>query len=255
MSSSGSDAAALRDLVDRGWRCQTLRSSSARDISPNVVLLDVDVCSDGQLDSVRETAGDAFIGVPLLVRTSLKRSSVSRVIALNGRAAETTVSLRGVDDLVRDVVMIGERLGDAAGTASIIAGLSPYWDGRVVDIAMAALLMGRRRPSVASLAGAMQLARRTVEWRLREAKQPRARDLLATAMCLHAAWRLGVLQWPIKRAAMEGGFRSRIAFNNFVRRQTGVPPTALRQSASFDRLLGNAREAWCSTCPAPLRIS
>jgi AraC-like DNA-binding protein len=109
--------------------------------------------------------------------------------------------------------------------------------GEDLELLVAATLLGKRRVGVRDLTAASRMSMATLRKRLQRARLPGPRDLLGKMLVLHAAWRLGVQQWSIKRTASSLGFRSTQAFSNFVRRYTGVAPQTLGQHPNFDDLV------------------
>ena len=107
---------------------------------------------------------------------------------------------------------------------------------RFRGIVVTAILAGTSRFSVRELAHRCDIGVRTLDWRLRSSPCS-PRKLLGWIMCLHAAWRLDVLGWTLKRVAAEAGFSDSAAVSDLMQRLAHIRPGALAHRGGFWKLL------------------
>jgi hypothetical protein len=174
----------------------------------------------------------------VIIRAELTSVACRQIAYLMTQLPDVEVSIIGYDDL-RDVLnrSSAEGLGATPEQRIIrrVVSASPVEARQIITAAIAA---GKRRTTVQRLSEICGLPTRTMEWRLRSTGLPTARNILGWSVSLHALWRVDALQWPVKRAAREGGFHSQSALANYISRHTGGTPIELKEHGGFAMLLG-----------------
>jgi AraC-like DNA-binding protein len=224
----------LRQALRHGPNVALLCDVNTMSISAAEVVAGVDRCGRGPSRVIVRCAVTAGVG--------------RRLLSLRDRVRVDEVSIRFSDRCGDDLLALES---EVSGTMPLIEHLLRHAPPAISDIVVCALALGMRRVSVPALARACGLSIRTIEWRLAAAKSLRASRLLGSALCLHAAWRLELNGWGIKRVAAESGFASAAAFARFVRRHAMVSPVGLRQNG-LDRLLETVSlSLHCGDVPNP----
>jgi len=175
--------------------------------------------------------------VPLLLRAELTSGSAHDLVSLSRAGANVFVSLRGFDDFARDLDRVA--LGTAEGPESVILDRveSMGLASRTTHIITGAVILGRRRTTVADLSRVCGSSMRALEWRLARNRLPQARALLGWTLGLHAAWSLDRCGTSIKSATADLAFPNRTAFGNYIKRHLGISPGRLAEPGSFVRIL------------------
>jgi AraC-like DNA-binding protein len=115
----------------------------------------------------------------------------------------------------------------------MLGELDPALPPEVLQVIVAATILGRSRVSVNVVARVCRISERTIERRLRGAGLPSVRSLLAGALVMRSVWNLEVRGEDVKHVAAKLRFESVATFSAFVRRQTGRTPRRLREKGSF----------------------
>lgn len=102
--------------------------------------------------------------------------------------------------------------------------------------------------SVQRIAMRLRLPRRTVAYRLSRAHAPCASTLVRWARLLRAGWILQHEPVSVAQAARELGFHTAAAFRATLRRRAHLRPSALRQPAGWDELVGRFTRELKSAC-------
>jgi hypothetical protein len=151
------------------------------------------------------------------------------------------VSLRGFDDVARDVTALLDDSPRMDACQVVLEALAPRIEYAIWDIVAATTILGRRRLTVRRVAKAFACSCRSLEHRLHEAGGPEARSIVHWVTVLHAAWRLEVRGLTPRQAAIEAGYRGRrpsAALSERVHRHLGRRPRALGRPGVFVELLG-----------------
>jgi hypothetical protein len=180
-------------------------------------------------------------GIPLLLHADIGRTAVEQVVATALRRPDVRVSLQGFNDFHDEVRGLADGAPPSA-TGAILGRIGAGVDEYVLDIAVAASVAGKRRTTVSAFAKNCGFSSGKIAYRLSAVGLPPARILLGWMVALHAAWRYAVLEWPLKRVAIEGGFTSSVALDHYVRRHIFLQPREYRRSAEVANLLDRFAE-------------
>ena len=144
----------------------------------------------------------------------------------------------GFTDDVAITLAPRRRPSDEYGAASrdLVNRIVPNVPIGIEPIVQVAILIGHRRRHVHDLARVCGTAPRTIHWRLATAGPMTARQLLAWALALHAAWRRERLGWNVKQVSAAAGFDTRGAFANYIRRNVWMTPGQLSAPGTVDLL-------------------
>jgi len=174
---------------------------------------------------------------PLVMYGPLTVAWARALLALARSGLDVRAVLRGFEELGPAArALCGTRPQPVADSV-ILRRVAPLLRGAARQLVVGAVVAGRRRIGVGGLATLCGLAVRTVERRLIQAHLPQAWRLLGWCTSLHALWDVDVLDWSVKRAARECGFRSSAALSTYVRRHTGATLTGLCELNGFSGLL------------------
>lgn len=173
----------------------------------------------------------------LLVRLDLANAGAHMVLELARHLPFARVSLRGVDDLVRDVTGATGRADEMGCQLEIARRVLPRVPEAVSSLVAVACLAGHRRLPITAFARGCGIAPRTLEVRLERTGIVAPRELVAWMVALHSLWRLEIARWPAKHVAAASGFTSTEAWSNYVLRHTGARPKSLLAHGGFRRLV------------------
>jgi len=176
-------------------------------------------------------------GTRVFTQLDLGRGTARRMKCLASYLPYASISLRSHDDLERDLDRWFRGDGERAAYPVIIKRIEGASPQHARDILCAAAVVGRRRTEVERFARACGLPLRTLEWRCARARLPTPGRLLGLMVSLHAAWRLDVLQFETRRAALAGGFSEPHALASYIARHCCATLSDLRRDGSFPALL------------------
>jgi hypothetical protein len=159
--------------------------------------------------------------VPLLLHVDLTASRARDLVGVVAKGAHVIIAVEDLGDLPHQLEALNRTLIECTAEQAIIRRFGPASPDFTVLIFVAAAIACRRRTTVAELSRLCKLSPDAVSYRLRATRGPHARDLVAGMMALHALWRCGVLDWPVKRAAAEAACSAK-ALRALVLRRTGV---------------------------------
>ena len=228
---------ALRHL-DVRWHSSAARAiKAARQPATSALLVEISSFELGDDEPILPLLQEADLAIPILFRLHLSRANAYQLAGCALSGISGRVSLRGYDSLTTDLSRLAEQTEPITPELVILRRLVDVVPYVAFEIVAATLCVGRRRAYVNNVASHVGIAVRTLEWRLARAKMPSAKDLLRWALLLHATWGLEHHGRRLKQVAASAGFSSTPAFTNFVRRNSGISPTKLREPGSFVELL------------------
>lgn len=175
-------------------------------------------------------------GPAVILRATGSRDVVPHLSHLRAGAAGAMLSLRSHSPIDFDVRAVLDG-GSSSADLAILAGLGAPRAGFAAEALVCAVVCGARRCTTHAFADAARLPTRTLQWRLARACLPEARDLLAWMLALHTLWRVDVLGWPYKRAALAASYDNPDALGTYIRRHVGGRPGALSRDGGFHAVL------------------
>lgn len=223
------DRRASESMVDKSIIfCESPRELTAIALNKpvSVIVIDADALMRASIEP-EDIVGRCAATAPTVLRTMLTSALLSRIRQFAAVAPDVTVSITHRESLVALLRNAADAGAAPSAQLMLASRLSSLRSDAASTILASAALLGNRRTSVNELARLCGLATRTLEWRLAASARPTARTVLGWMTVLHAVWRMEILGWSPKRAASEGGFASGELFAAYVKRHTGVRPTAL----------------------------
>lgn len=179
----------------------------------------------------------------ILLRADLQSSIIRELIWLAGHVTDASVSIRGSDDWLLDVTSIeGDECSASAGFCILRSLVGSRHASPALETVAGVLLVAKHRMHVRQLATLLGLPRRTLEFRLKMAHLPVPERLLGWSIALHTMWRLDVLRWPLKRAALLSGFGASATLATYIARHVGARPAQLSRQGGFTVLLDHFLE-------------
>jgi AraC-like DNA-binding protein len=175
--------------------------------------------------------------IPIILRYTLRPSLIHAIATVTRAVPRARLSLRGWDDVVLNVSQALSAPDEQTPHSPILGRIEPILPNGVLEIGVGAIHAGTGKCSVANLARLCNLPVRTLEWRLKRARMPQARVLLAWICSLNATWDLDVRGWSVKRVATELGFATRTAFSNYIVRNVQSSPAQLQRDVGFGIVL------------------
>jgi AraC-like DNA-binding protein len=154
---------------------------------------------------------------------------VARGALAAGRGGATEIILAGYDDVGRALAPFLARAKAASAASRAIARLSDVASDEVLRVLTYALRHARHAPSVADVARALRVHRKTLAaWCLGSGAPPPG-VLVSWCRLIVAADHLAQPGRPTERVAVEVGFRSGSSLANMLKRRTGLTRVALRK--------------------------
>jgi len=214
------------------------------DIAPTpdtMLIYDARALSDARCASLVERLDQRDCAPSVIIRTPLNSRLAVSICRFSERTRIHGLSVIGADSLVDYLEQANGHAGPHEASVEVFRFIAPEIPKQILELALAAAILGCRRTSVSEFARVCGIAVRTAEWRFSEAAYMSPAKLLAWSLCLNAAWRLDLTQSSIKSVARESGFGTTPAFSNFIKRLTGLTPRGLRESEGFDGLCDRFR--------------
>jgi hypothetical protein len=178
----------------------------------------------------------ALSSLPVILRMSISPIEVREIVVAAEWLSRARVSLRGFDDIWCDLAQVLESDVEPTPEMKLIHLLPECQTVPVRSIAIASVLLGRRRTGLPALSRACGVASRTIEWRLKRWRCGTAGELLGWSVALHALWRLDMLEWPLKRAAADADFADASTLSAYIKRHTGYRPAEICRRGGFEFL-------------------
>lgn len=184
---------------------------------------------DGVLTApIARSIREGFPSVPVLAYCEVMRPAASSDILALARAGVNELVFKDVDDLgvaLRSALASAERRCLAARALSELA---PHVPATMRPVLQYCLEHAHDALTVADLARAHGIHRKTLHNRLCEAVLPGPRALLGWCRLLVAAELLEDPKRPIEQVALSLDYPSAAAFRNMLRRYTGLAPSEVR---------------------------
>lgn len=199
-----------------------------------VVVWDVTPAQRSQLERILDRLHRLSPGVQVILCVDLNRHTARLLSALASLDHQPQLVMKGFDDLATVLDELDEGASEARAHLTIARHLLPSAPTRGKHLVAPAIVAGHRRVSPHEFAVLCALARRTLEWQLRNAHLPPPRRLLGVMLVLHGLWRLDYLGWSTKRVAHYSGFKSSHSWGNFIQRHAGGRPADLLAEGGFD---------------------
>lgn len=175
-------------------------------------------------------------GVPIVVYATIS-PCVARDLMDAARLGVVEAVLHGDDDLVAVLHRVVSataacRLADAA-LAAVRTPLAPA----VVPVVLYCLAHAQAVPSVAEIAAAFNVSRKTIAARLAAEGLPPASALVSWGRVLLAARWLEDARCPVERAALALGFDSGTGLRHMIARRTGLSSSEIRSRGGLAAVL------------------
>jgi AraC-like DNA-binding protein len=174
-----------------------------------------------------------YPALPILIYCTLTADSARQIAALC-KAGADEVLLRGTDD-TRSMLRELMRTATLSRVASEVCHrLSPRLPADAMMIVSYCAQHASAPLSVAGVARALGVNRKTLLNRLVSANLPAPGVVISWCRLLVAAWVLEQGDRPVEQVALALGFGSGTGFRNMLRRYTGLRPTQVRATGGFD---------------------
>jgi len=231
---------AIEMSLPRRWgviRCGSFQAMARNLADDDVawVLLELDPTRSIDLEMLKRAIDCRRTQADALIRFELSRYACRIVLSILQIMPDATLSIRPFDSLELAVRSLANRSEGPSAHAHILRCIAPLAPSSVRDLFVTAALVASRRLSVAEFAHCLGYSERTVHARLASGRLPRPRQLIASMVALHSAWRLDRLGWAPKRAARAAGFTSQASFGNYLKRNVGATPSQLAETGGFDQ--------------------
>src|SRR5438094_2365284 len=173
----------------------------------------------------------------VILRTDFSPASIRVVKSVAQMNGYVRVSVRKIDSAVTEVKRLLQEESYQSAQLLLVTKCAASLPERIEKIIIGAVLLCHRHTTVSELAATCELSVGALEWRLASEHRPCARRLLGWLTAVHAIFRMDVLGWSQKRAALEGGFGATDNLATFVGRWTGYRPSALSRQGGFEAVL------------------
>ena len=204
-----------------------------------VELRDIDRASTAPL--IRRLRGE-FPLTPVIGYAAVSHATAPDILAA-AHAGVNALVIRGLDDIgvaLRSAIASGE---DDVTARRAMAGLDDLVSPSVRPIVEYCLQNARHAPTVASLATALGLHRKTLMNRLTAAGLPAPHSLIGWCRLLLAARLLEDVGRPLEHVALSLGFPTAPSLRNMLKRYTGLQAREIRQRGGFECVLDCLRRA------------
>lgn len=210
-------------------------ASAAADPAAVAVVFEVFPDSKHDICTIAAAIARRDAPIPLLLRVGLRGVRALPLSELQHVLFDLRLSLRNADHFARCVA--GIRFPTTQARIAILARIQELVPPEVLDIVVAATVLGERHASMSVLAALCELSERRLEERLAEVRTLPGKRLMMWMLSLHSMWRLERLGWPAKRAASEAGFATPDGLSRLVQRTVGLRLVKLVRGSSFDGTL------------------
>lgn len=187
------------------------------------------------LDVVR-TIREEFPSVPVVAYCTLTPDTSRDILAL-ARAGVNDLILRGVDDVgvtLRSVITTAQ---EHCGAKHVLEAIGPLVPPSVVPFLRYCLEHARQALSVADVASALGVHRKTLVDRLAGASLPTPSAMIAWCRLTLAARMLEDPGRSVEQVALLLDFSSGTALRNMLKRYTGLSPREVRENGGLQCVL------------------
>lgn len=185
---------------------------------------------------------DGFPLVPVLAYVSLDRTDGRDLLAV-ANAGVSGMIVRGVDDAgvaLRGALAAAQDDATARRAMAELAGTVPGPARPVLEYCLA---HARQGPTVADVARALGMHRKTLCARLVRSGLPSPQGVIGWCRLLHAAHMMEDVQRPLEHIALQLNFSSAASLRNMLARYTGLRPCEVRAGGGFVCVLDALRRA------------
>lgn len=208
----------------------------------SVVVLDLrDRTGASTLPLVR-TIRDGFPSVPVVAYCNLTPDTSKDILAL-ARAGVNDLILRGVDDVgvaLRSAIASAQ---DHCSAEHVLEAIEPIVPATVVPFIGYCLEHARRALSVAEVATALGVHRKTLVDRLTAASLPSPSAIIAWCRLILAARLLEDPARSVEQVALLLDFPSGASLRNMLKRYTGLRPAEIRENGGMRCVIHVFRQA------------
>lgn len=186
---------------------------------------------------------DGFPLVPVLAYVSLDRADGRDLLDVV-HAGVSGLIVRGIDDVgvaLRAAVAAAQDDATARRAMAELSGAVAAGPAR--DVVEYCLTHARQGPSVADVARALGLHRKTLCARLSRAGLPSPQAMIGWCRLVHAARLMEDVQRPLEHVALQLNFSSAASLRNMLARYTGLRPREVRENGGFVCVLFAMRKA------------
>lgn len=192
--------------------------------------------------------------VPILAYVSMERTDGRDLLEI-ANAGVSALIVRGMDDegiALRDALVSAQDDATARRAMAELAAVVPEPARVVVEYC---LTHARQAPTVADVARALGMHRKTLCARLVRAGLPSPQGVIGWCRLLHAAHMMEDVSRPLEHIALQLEFSSAASLRNMLHRYTGLRPNEVRQNGGFVCVLHALRRALASReeSPAPTK--
>lgn len=201
---------------------------------PDIALADApapETIDVSRIEELTRTLRREHPAVPVLAYTPLTAAASRAVITL-AHAGITNVIIAGHDDLNHAVGPIIARAASLSIAESAYRTLAAVASPGVAEILHFALRYGANAPTVAHVAAALHVHRKTLAGWCRASGAPSPRVLITWCRLIIAVERLAGARWSTERVARAMGFGSGSALTGLIRRHIGLSRAELREHGS-----------------------
>jgi AraC-like DNA-binding protein len=180
--------------------------------------------------------------VPVLAYVSLDRAGGRDLLDV-AHAGVSGLIVRGIDDVgvaLRAAVAAAQ---DDATSRRAMTELSGAVAEPARDVVEYCLTHARQGPTVADVARALGMHRKTLCARLGRAGLPSPQAVIGWCRLLHAARLMEDVQRPLEHVALQLNFSSAASLRNMLARYTGLRPREVRENGGFVCVLFAMRKA------------
>lgn len=185
---------------------------------------------------------EGFPLVPILAYVSLDRTDGRDLLEM-ANAGVSALIVRGMDDVgvaLRGALTSAQDDATARRAMAGLAGVVPPLARVVVEYCLA---NARQAPTVADVARALGMHRKTLAARLARSGLPSPQGLIGWCRLLHAAHMMEDVSRPLEHIALQLNFSSAASLRNMLARYTGLRPAEVRQNGGFVCVLHELRRA------------
>jgi AraC-like DNA-binding protein len=185
---------------------------------------------------------EGFPLVPILAYVSLERTDGRDLLEI-ANAGVSALIVRGMDDV--GVALRGALASaqDDATARRAMAELAPAIPEPARVVVEYCLAHARQGPTVADIARALGMHRKTLCSRLVRAGLPSPQGVIGWCRLIHAAHMMEDVSRPLEHIALQLNFSSAASLRNMLARYTGLRPCEVRQNGGFDCVLHALRRS------------
>jgi AraC-like DNA-binding protein len=217
------------------------------------VVVELRDCTGVSTASVIRCLREGFPSIPVVAYCSLTRATPHDILTA-AKAGASGLVLRGVDDTGVALRAALTSAADDCVARRVMRALEDAAPGSVRPIIEYCILHARNAPSVAQVARALGISRKTLVNRLGAAGMPTPSAIIGWCRLLQAAQLIEDPKRSVERIAHELDFPSGAALRNMLKRYTGLQPREVRENGGLRCVLHAFQRALASRRPHPTGI-